>query len=101
MAQVFRQMRKPAFDPLRDAVSPVRHQHCGGKQSQHERDQRVPRQMNPVPDVRRRGFGKCAQLRGQKNGRHQQNRKTANVKNSLHGPDRNLRGKRQVLAAGY
>src|ERR1035441_7698225 len=101
MAQVLGEMGKTVFDPLRDPLPPVGHQHGCGKQEEYERNQSVSREMNPLPDFRRRGFGKGAQLRGQKNARHQQDGKTADVKNSLHRPDRNLRGERQVLSAGY
>ncbi len=55
MAQILGQMGETVFDPLRDPVSSIGHQHGPQKQSQHERDQGVSGEKNPVPDFRRSG----------------------------------------------
>jgi len=54
MAQILGQMGKTVFDPLSNSISPVGNQHSSRKQTQYERDQGVPREMNPVAD---RGWG--------------------------------------------
>src|SRR5271154_5378223 len=94
-------MGETAFDPLRDSISAVGHQHGCDEQSGHERNQSVAGEMNPLPDLRRGRFGEGAQLRGEENSCYQENSKSADIENSLDGPYRNLRGERQVLAAGY
>src|SRR5208282_3728079 len=83
MTQIPGEMRKTVLDPLRNPFPAVGHQHSCREKPEHERDQTVSREMNPVPYIRRGSFRECAQLRGQKDGSHQQNRKTADVKNAL------------------
>src|SRR6266850_1184333 len=98
MAQTQSEMGEPGLDPVGHSISSIRHQHCCHQKANHEHNQDVSGDMDPVPHI-----GTSIDHEGMKLGRQKdcgdnQECESSHVKDSLYRPNCHLRGKWQLLA---